>query len=361
MKNRSIFIFGFISLLTKNNIFIKHVSSLSSTTSMPARRRRANVKYMDALTVAQKIWNDSYLFETDIHAIIRCGRSDDGHSIDNNDDDDEISNNNNSSPLPRFNLAYMPMRNRGEIIRLMLEESGCTYDLEIIGFKNWAGSAEEEENNIENGGDSIKATTPQGKCPVLRNYDGTNDLGQEGAITRFLAKELNLCGRNHVEEAESDSLYCFWFSTMRNNGISHDGDHFSIASLREAEPTNDRPRYQDVFRLNSLSKAERSLMALGYFEEQLIKSGSGFLMKCGLTYVDFGLFYILFELSEEDNVPDFALKFNLPKLGLFLESIQNRPNIKEYIISPSRMPRYKRDTDGTSLYTYIEGKGSPRR
>ena len=49
-------------------------------------RRRANVKYMDALTVAQKIWKDSYLFETDIHAIIRCGRSDDGGTIDNDDD-----------------------------------------------------------------------------------------------------------------------------------------------------------------------------------------------------------------------------------------------------------------------------------
>eukprot|EP00536_Pseudo-nitzschia_multiseries_P002061 jgi/Psemu1/4772/gm1.4772_g len=57
-------------------------------------------------------------------------------------------------------------------------------------------------------------------------------------------------------------------------------------------------------------------MALGYFEEVLERSGSGFLIPTGLTYVDLGLFYILFELAEEDNVPDFTEAFNLPKLGI---------------------------------------------
>ena len=307
----------------------KKIGVRSFSTSTPMARTNSPA-YMDAVEAAKKIWKDHYLFETDIHAVVRCGNS--------NDEDH----------TPRYRLAYMPMRNRGEILRLMLEESGCSYDLEIIGFKNW-----------ENG---VKATTPQGKCPVLRNYDGTgNDLGQEGAITRFLANQLGLSGRNASEEAQVDSIYCFWFSTMRNNGISHDGEHFSIASLRDADPTSERPRYQDVFRLNTLSKAERSLMALGYFEELLETSGSGFLVSGGLTYVDFGLFYILFELAEEDNVPDFCQKFHLPNLGAFLESMQNRPNIKEYIASPSRMPRYERAADGTSLYTYVEGKGSPRR
>jgi len=285
--------------------------------------------YMDAIQAAQKIWKDNYLFETDIHSVIRCGYE-------------------NSDTQPRFRLAYMPMRNRGEILRLMLEESGCPYDVEIIGFKNW-----------ENG---VKATAPQGKCPILRNFDGKgNDLGQEGAITRFLAKELGLAGKDAVDEAEADSIYCFWFSTMRNNGISHDGEHFSVASLRDAEPVTKRPRYQEVLRLNTLSKAERSLMALGYFEELLEKSESGFLLSSGISYVDLGLFYILFELAEEDNVPDFAEKFHLPKLGSFLKSMQERPKIKEYIVSPGRMPRYERASDGTSLYTYVEGKGSPHR
>ena len=290
----------------------------------------AKLNTMHADQAAQQIWKDQYLFETDLHAIIRCGGNDD------------------NTTKPRFHLAYMPMRNRGEILRLMLEESGCAYDLEIIGFRNW------EKN--------VKATTPQGKCPVLRNFDGKgNDLGQEGAITRFLAKELGLSGRDAAEEAEVDSLYCFWFSTMRNNGISHDGEHFSIASLRDADPITTRPRYQEVFRRNTLSNAERSLMALGFFEERLETSASGFLVAGGLTYVDLGLFYILFELAEEDNVPEFVEKFQFPKLGAFLQSMQQRPRIQEYLASSTRMPRYARAADGTSLYTYVEGKGSLRR
>lgn len=280
---------------------------------------------MDAITASRKIWNDSYLFETDIHVIIKCGKDE-----------------------PRFHLAYMPMRNRGEIIRLILEESGCSYNLELIGFKNW-----------ENG---VKATTPQGKCPVLRNYDGKgNDLGQEGAITRFLARELGFAGRGSREEAEVDSLYCFWFSTLRNNGISHDGEHFSIASLRDSPPGAKPLRYEEIFRRDVLSKAERSLAALGFFEEQLKKNQGGFLVSSEPTYVDLGLFYILFELAEEDNVPDFAEKFNFPKLGIFLQSMQSRPRIKDYLQSPRRMPRYQRDAKGTSLYTYVQGEASPRR
>ena len=323
MKIRSITLLSvFISPIKRKT----SVRSLSSTTKMYFANGPAK---MDPLKAAQKIWKDNYLFETDIHAVIRCGNSDDVQK-------------------PQFHLAYMPMRNRGEILRLMLEESECSYDFEILGFKNW-----------EMG---LKATAPQGKCPILRNYDGNgNDLGQEGAITRFLGRELGLSGRNSTEEAEVDSIYCFWFSTMRNNGVSHDGEHFSIASLRDAPPTMQRPRYKEVFRLNTLSKADRSLMALGYFEELLEKSGSEFLVSSGLTYVDLGLFYILFELAEEDNVPDFAEKFNFPQLGAFLESMQNRPRIKDYIVSPGRMPRYRRDADGTSLYTYVEGNGSPRR
>ena len=102
-----------------------------------------------ARTVAQHLWTTRQLFDTDIHAIVRCG----------------------SGPS-EYRLAYMPCRNRGEIIRLMLEEARCSYELEVVGFRAWA--------------DGVKATTPDGKLPCLRNYDGRGtDLCQEGAILVF--------------------------------------------------------------------------------------------------------------------------------------------------------------------------------
>ena len=68
----------------------------------------------------------------------------------------------------------MPCRNRGEILRLILEESQSAYELEVVGFKNW-----------ERG---VKSTTPHGKLPVLRNYDGR---GRNSNTVDFRAQNMN--------------------------------------------------------------------------------------------------------------------------------------------------------------------------
>uniref|UniRef100_A0A7S1MWL7 GST C-terminal domain-containing protein n=1 Tax=Hemiselmis andersenii TaxID=464988 RepID=A0A7S1MWL7_HEMAN len=283
----------------------------------------------DAAEVARGLWVTKDLFKTEEHALIRCGEGE-----------------------PRFRLAYMPIRNRGEIIRLILEEAKVPYEVEVMGFENW-----------KNG---LKATTPHGKCPVLRNYDGRgNDLGQEGAITRFLAEECGLAGETSAERANLDSLYCLWFSTFRNLGVSHDGEHFSVAALRDGDPSGrlqsagDATRYQDMFRQNDLSRIERSLSALRFFEETLSTAGTGFLVREAPTYVDLGLFYTLFELAEDDNVPDFAARYDLPLLGAFLRQMQERPHILDYLKSPRRMPRYQREASGASTYMFWPGKYSP--
>jgi hypothetical protein len=33
---------------------------------------------------------------------------------------------------PRFRLAYMPMRNRAEVPRLIMEEAGCPYEFDVV-------------------------------------------------------------------------------------------------------------------------------------------------------------------------------------------------------------------------------------
>jgi len=274
---------------------------------------------------AESLWTVRDLFATEVHGVIPC-HAERGPSA--------------------FRLAYMPCRNRGEILRLMLEEAQVSYELEVIGFKAWA--------------DGVKATTPHGKLPCLRDYDGSgNDLCQEGAITRFLAAELGLAGRDAAERAAVDEMYCFWFATLRNNGVSHDGEHYSVAALRDlGDDVPDVPKYPTVFRQNTLSKGERSLMALRFFEDALAASGSGFLVG-DLSFVDLGLFYILYELGEEDNVPDWSARFGLPRLGALLERIAARPQIADFLASPRRMPRYARDASGASTYFYVPGRNSP--
>ena len=147
---------------------------------------------------------------------------------------------------------------------------------------------------------------------------------------RHLASELDLAGSSATERAAVDSLYCLWFSTMRNNGVSHSGEHYSVAALKKADAVSleSVPPYEEIFRVNDLSVAERSIAILRFFGKTLNNNGdSSFLVGATPTYVDFGLFYTLFELAEEDNVPDFCKRFNLPCLGVFLEVIAERPRI----------------------------------
>jgi len=253
---------------------------------------------------------------------------------------------------PRYRLAYMAMRNRLEITRLVLEEAGCPYELEVIGFENWP---------------EFKGQMPHGRVPVLYNFDGEgNDLAQETAITQFIARRLGLAGKDEFESATVDMLYQQFWCTFRNNGVTHDGEFYSAPRLRDFKGQT-WPRYQELRRVNNFTVAERSLAALGVFEERLAATNTGFLVGSGPTYIDLALFNDLFELAEDDNVPDFATRFNLPRLGSFLSAFENRPSIKAYLQSPGRIPRYSRPVGPpgsqarmVSGYDYCPGRYSPR-
>ena len=329
----------------------------------------AQPRLMSATEMARTLWSspdnpERWLYKTDVHALIRVNFANDGEVCYYVDETIDAM----SAPTitlqecepcsPRWRFSYMPIRNRGEVIRLMLEESEVPYELEVIGYAAWTGGSKE--------------ATPEGKLPVLRNFDGEgNDLGQEQAITRFLASELGYAGTTVTERGKIDQLYSFWFSTMRNNGVSHDGDHYSVAALKELvesgvpvpkRGSRERPAYSETYRasiLEHFTRAQRSLMSLDYFETVLERSNSGYLAtKEGPSYVDFALFYILFELAEADNVPSWASVLGLPRCKDFLDRMENRPIINRYFRSPRRMPRYARDESGKSTYRFIPGKWS---
>jgi len=287
-----------------------------------------------AAELRTQLYNSGGLWNTDMHVIINCGEGD-----------------------PRFRLAYMPMRNRVEVPRLVLEEAMCPYELEIIGFQRWP---------------EFKTKFPHGKVPVLYNFDGEgHDLAQETAITQFLARKLGLAGKTDEQEALLNMLYQQLWCTIRNNGVTHDGEFYSAPVLRDAarEGLTGRqgPSFKDMHRVNNNSVAERSLAALGLFEDHLVASGADFLGGDSPSYVDLALFNNLFELAEEDRVPDFAERFHLPMLGALLQRIEERPQIKAYLQSSSRIPRYSRPTGApgsaarmVSGYDYCPGKYSPR-
>ena len=114
--------------------------------------------------------------------------------------------------------------------------------------------------------------------------------------------------------ATIDSLYAFYFSTMRNNGVTHEGEHYAAGALRDApaglrddaKPTT----YRAMRRVNDYSVAERSIATLGHFEEILTRSETGWLGGTAApSYVDVALFVELLELSEPCHAPDWAERF----------------------------------------------------
>ena len=122
-------------------------------------------------------------------------------------------------------LSYMPMRNRAEVIRLMLAYANVPYAFEVVGYERW---------------NEVKPAMNFGKTPALVDVDGGGtDLTHETAMTRYLADKLNLGGSDSFQKARVDELFSQYWHTIRNNGLTHAGELYSAKALREA--TYDRP------------------------------------------------------------------------------------------------------------------------
>lgn len=251
-----------------------------------------------------------------------------------------------NAPEARYWLQYMPMRNRAEVARLMLEYAEVPYALEIVGYTRWW--------------DEVKPTTEFGKTPSLLNIDGKGkDLSHEQAIVRFLGRELGFAGADSIEEARVDELFQQYWCTIRNNGLTHEGALYSPFALaefrrdeisRDDDAVDDVARFQDTHRVNDLPVSHRSLQALRVFEEilefQRIENPDNRVGLVGdsLTYVDFALLDALLELREEDAAGEnFHAFLRLPRCGEFLQRfLLPTGAIAEYVRGPSRVPRYQR-------------------
>merc|ERR1712212_1297066 len=99
-----------------------------------------------------------------------------------------------SVKMAQIKLTYFNLRARAEPARLVLAYAGAKYDDVRLPApwdnpKPWA---------------ALKPTTPYGQCPLLE-WDG-EEIAQSMAITRFLAAQFGLKGRNNVEGAQVEEL-----------------------------------------------------------------------------------------------------------------------------------------------------------
>lgn len=91
--------------------------------------------------------------------------------------------------MPSYKLNYFNGRGRAEITRLIFAAAGQTYTDNRVASEDWP---------------ALKPESPIGQMPYLE-VDGAK-LPQSISIARFVARELNLAGKNSLEQAQADAI-----------------------------------------------------------------------------------------------------------------------------------------------------------
>jgi len=240
---------------------------------------------------------------------------------------------NDESPVK---LGYFPFRALGFLPQLMLEDGGISYECHLFAGKSFF---------------NLKSNLPFGRMPVLLDWYGKgNHLTQSSAIIRVLATATNLAGVDDREQSRCDMLY----EQLKE---AFGGGQYSTSALKKGPiegKDEDIPRWEELSRVNECSLFQRSVAALRCFEALLVKNKMAnnkntFLVGAQLTYIDLALWSKLLELSQPDNVPQWADRFLLPNLKELYSTITERPNINAFLQSGRLLPRIGEG------YTFKEG------
>ncbi|MFK7864847.1 MAG: glutathione S-transferase family protein [Pseudohongiellaceae bacterium] len=194
-------------------------------------------------------------------------------------------------------LTYFDSRGSGEVIRLILEETGTFYNERRISSEEWP---------------AFKTNFTISQLPVLE--EGDIFLNNPNEICRYLARKLDLLGNSSEEYLRCD--------------IAH--EILVAAQTRLFEFYLDpgffdkRAEFEAGELLNTLSQLEAFLASN--------ESASGYWVGNNLTYIDILAWSYLDSVRPLKTV---ALeRFKL--LSQFKQSIQSRPNIDSYLHSNRR-------------------------
>eukprot|EP00092_Neocalanus_flemingeri_P008750 GFUD01009423.1.p1 GENE.GFUD01009423.1~~GFUD01009423.1.p1 ORF type:complete len:229 (-),score=75.24 GFUD01009423.1:82-702(-) len=198
--------------------------------------------------------------------------------------------------MSQIKLTYFDLRARAEPSRLVLAYAGVNYIDHRIPApwddpKPWA---------------AMKPTTPYGQTPLLE-WDG-QIIAQSMAITRFLAAEFGLKGKNNLESAQIDEVV----DTIEDVIGVTIKTHFETDPVKKAET---------VAQLNNTTV----LPMLVNLEKRLVSRGGQFLVGNALSLADIHLFFFCSEYSTPQ------LLANTPKIANLVKRVQYLPNIQKWL------------------------------
>jgi glutathione S-transferase len=212
--------------------------------------------------------------------------------------------------LPR--LTYFSTRGRAELIRIVLAETGTTFEEKLVGAYHPTEKTPEFQEVIDSGKLAFAA------LPLWEEADGFAVV-QSDAILRHLARTRGLYGKNSREATACDVIV---------EGIKD--TRAELLKIAAAEPST-RKAVREGLVTQILARW------LGYFERLLAanQGGRGYLVGDDLTLSDLSFYYLLETLIDNDLHTPLAA---LPLLSGFRERIAARPNLARYLKSPDRFP-----------------------
>merc|ERR1712001_613102 len=198
--------------------------------------------------------------------------------------------------MAQIKLTYFNLRARAEPARLGLADAGAKYDDVRLPApwdnpKPWA---------------TLKPTTPYGQCPLLE-WDG-EIIAQSMAITRFLAAQFGLKGRNNVESAQVDEIV----------DAIEDVIGVTIKTHFEEDPA---AKAAKVAELNKTAV----LPMLQSVEKRLVSRGGQFLVGNNISLADIHLYFFC---SEYTTPPMLTAT---PKIADLVRRVGALPNIQRWV------------------------------
>merc|ERR1712198_640729 len=195
-----------------------------------------------------------------------------------------------SKKMAQIKLTYFNLRARAEPARLVLAYAGAKY----------------EDVRLPAPWDAPKPTTPYGQCPLLE-WDG-EVIAQSMAITRFLAAQFGLKGRNNVESAQVDEIV----------DAIEDVIGVTIKTHFEEDPA---AKAAKVAELNKSAV----LPMLQSVEKRLVSRGGQFLVGNNISLADIHLYFFCSEYTAP------PMLTATPKIADLVRRIGAIPNIQRWI------------------------------
>lgn len=197
--------------------------------------------------------------------------------------------------MPTYKLTYFDARGRAEISRILFALAGQDFEDVRIKREEWP---------------VLKNSTPFGQLPLLE-VDG-KVYAQSVALSNFLARRFGFYGKTDTDALAIDQVVC----------LVQDFVNLAARMFHEAEPSK-KEELAKTFKDVEIPRL------LGYFENLLEASGTGYFVGDTLTLAD--LIAWNFITGIENRMKVSGLADSYPEVKALFKKIENTDKIKTYL------------------------------